>query len=231
MAQKIAAITGAYKGLGAALAQTLAMRGYGLVLGGRDQEALSRFVKEIQTKTDAIGVVMDVRKKADCARLIATAVERFGRLDLLVNNAGVWKPAPIEEVAEEDVRSMFETNAMGPIYCAQAAVRVMKKQGSGHILNIGSTAAVDYKTSHIAYGASKAGLIGFTGCLRTELQGTGIRVSVVSPGGMRTDLFRAKPRPDWLQFMDPQYVAEKIVEHIENPTDEWHVIIRRPRST
>lgn len=228
MSQKVAVITGAYKGLGAALVRALAVRDYKLVLGGRDQKALARFVKEIQTKTDAIGVVIDVQKKKDCERIVEKAVRHFGRLDLLINNAGVWKPAPIEEVTEEDVRNMFETNVMGPIYCAQAAVAAMRKQGSGHILNIGSTAAVDYKTSHIAYGASKAGLIGFTGCLRTELQGTGIRVSVVSPGGMKTDLFRAGPRPDWLKFMEPEYVAEKILEHIENPTDEWHVIIRRP---
>ncbi|OGZ98226.1 MAG: hypothetical protein A3C07_01745 [Candidatus Sungbacteria bacterium RIFCSPHIGHO2_02_FULL_47_11] len=224
---KVAAITGAYKGLGAALSRVFAAKGYKLIIGGRDKDALGKYADELRVNTEVATALVDVRNKNDCERFVNAAVEKFGRLDLLINNAGIWKLGSIEEATEEDIRNMFGTNVFGPIYCSQAAVRIMKKQGSGHILNIGSTAAVDYKTSHIAYGASKAALIGFTGCLRTELQGTGIRVSVVSPGGMKTDLFRSKPERMQKNFMDPNFVAERILEHVENPSDEWHTILRR----
>lgn len=224
---KVAAITGAYRGLGAALSKALAKKGYALVLGGRDKAALEKFAAEVGGPTDVAAVTMDVRNKDDCGRFVNAAVEKFGRLDLLVNNAGIWRMATIEETAEQDVRDIFETNVFGPIFCSQAAVKVMKRQGAGHVLNIGSTAAVDYKTSHTAYAASKAALVHFTGTLREELKGTGIRVSVVSPGGMKTDLFRTRPEKMREDFMDPAMVAEKIVQHIENPSEEWHIILRR----
>ncbi len=229
MVTKVVAITGAYSGLGAALSKTLAERGYKLVLGGRNKTELEEFVSEIKKLTDAIAVVIDVRNKKDCEHFINIAVERFGRLDLLINNAGIWKMANIDEVTEQDIKDMFEINVFGPIYCSQAATRIMKKQKAGHILSIGSTAAVDYKTSHIAYGSSKSALVGFTGCLKTELEGTGIRVSVFSPGGMKTKLFRSKPERMKEDFMDPTFVADKILQHVENPTDEWHVILRRTK--
>ncbi len=227
--KKVVAITGVYSGLGAALSKTLAKRGYKLVLGGRNKTKLEKFAKEIGRTTTVEIVVMDVKNKKDCERLINTAVKKFGRIDILINNAGIWKMANIDEVTEQDINEMFEVNVFGPIYCSQAAIKIMRKQKSGQILNIGSTAAVDYKTSHIAYGSSKSALIGFTGCLKTELEGTGIRVSVFSPGGMKTKLFRSKPERMKESFMDPAFVAEKILEHIENPTDEWHIILRRPK--
>ena len=225
---KVAAITGAYKGLGASLSMALAGKGYKLALVGRDRKELERFAAGIKN-TDVLPVVADVRKKKDCERIVNAAVRRFGRLDLLVNNAGVWKSAKIDDAKEEDIREMFEVNVFGPIYCSQAAVRVMRRQGSGHILNIGSTSAVDNKSSHVAYGSSKAALIGFTGCLGKELEGTGIRVSVFSPGGMKTHLFRSRPERMGDDFMDPDFVAKRIIRHIENPGNKWHVVLRIPQ--
>lgn len=229
MATKVVAITGAYSGLGAALSRTLAKRGYKLVLGGRNKTELERFANEIKKITAVETVAIDVRSKKDCEQFINKTVEKFGRVDILINNAGIWKQANIDEVTEQDIKEMFETNVFGPIYCSQAAIKIMRKQKSGQILNIGSTAAVDYKSSHIAYGSSKSALIGFTGCLKTELEGTGIRVSVFSPGGMKTKLFRSKPERMKEDFMDPAFVAEKILHYIENPTDEWHIILRRSK--
>src|SRR3989338_7158608 len=224
---KVAAITGAYKGLGAALSRVFAAKGYKLIIGGRDKDALGKYADELRVNTEVATALVDVRNKNDCERFVNAAVEKFGRLDLLINNAGIWKLGSIEEEKEEDIRNMFGTNVFGPIYTSQAAVKIMKKQGSGHILNIGSTAAVEYKTSHVAYGASKAAIIGFTGCLRTELQDTGIRVSVFSPGGMKTGLFRQHPKRMESGFMEPDFVAGKIMEHIRSPDDEWHVILKK----
>lgn len=229
METKVAAITGAYSGLGASLSRLLAKKGYKLVLGGRNKDKLEKFTDEIKKITDATSVIMDVRKKNDCKRFIKNALDSFGRLDLLINNAGVWKFAKIEDATEKDIKEVFETNVFGPMFCSQAAVEIMKKQKAGHILNIGSTAAVDFKSSFIAYGSSKAALVSFTGCLRAEFEGTGIRVSAFSPGGTKTNLFRSEPEKDIHDYMEPDFVAEKILEHIENPTDEWHIILRRPK--
>jgi short-subunit dehydrogenase len=226
---KVAAITGAYGGLGAALSELLAKKVYILVLGGLNEKKLREFTDKIQKITTVEPVVMDVRKKESCNAFIAQAVKRFGKLDLLINNAGRWTRAAIEEVTEKEIRDIFETNIFGPIYLAQAAVKIMKQQRFGHILNVGSTSALDYKTAHIAYGSSKAALIGFTGCLRTELQGTGIRVTCFNPGGMKTNLFRDQPLPNLEEFMDPKFVAEKIVEHLESNSDEWNVVLRRAK--
>ncbi|HLD06160.1 MAG TPA: SDR family oxidoreductase [Candidatus Nanoarchaeia archaeon] len=224
--RKVAAITGAYSGLGASLSRALLREGYRLVLGGKDAAQQKAFLRSVK-RDGVIALVMDVRIKSDCEKFISAAKRSFGRLDLLVNNAGTWRMAPIGQVTEQDIRDIFETNVFGPIYTSQAAVKIMKKQGSGHILNIGSTAAVEYKTSHVAYGASKAAIIGFTGCLRTELQDTGIRVSVFSPGGMKTGLFRQHPKRMESGFMEPDFVAGKIMEHIRSPDDEWHVILKK----
>lgn len=226
---KVAAITGAYSGLGAALAELLAKKGYALVLGGRNEKKLNGFIDKMQKMTEVEPVVMDVRKKEDCHKFIEQAVKRFGKLDLLINNAGVWTRAAIEEVTEEEITDIFATNIFGPIYLSQAAVKIMKQQGSGQILNIGSTSAIDYKTAHIAYGSSKAALIGFTGCLRTELQGAGIRVTCFNPGGIKSNLFRDHPLPNLEEFMEPKFVAEKILKHIESNSDEWNVVLRRSK--
>ena len=228
--KKVAAITGVYSGLGAALSELLAKKGYALVLGGRDKEKLNAFAEKMKNFTEVEAVVMDVQKKENCYRLIEQGVKRFGRLDLLINNAGVLhKLTPLEGIAEEELLDTYRTNVFGPIFCAQAAVTVMKKQGSGHIINIGSTSALDYKTSHIAYGSSKSALVGFSGSLRTELQGTGINVTCFNPGGMKTELFRRQPGRKMEEFMDPQFVAQKIVEHLESNSEEWLITLRRPK--
>ncbi len=229
--KKIAAITGAYGGLGVELAKILAKNGYSLVLGGRNKIELTKFVDSLKSQTEVIGITMDVSNRSDCETFIDSAVNSFGKLDLLVNNAGIWKKSNLEQITELDLRQMFETNTFGPIYLMQLAVKVMKKQRSGHILNLGSTAAIDYVTGNVAYVASKAALIAFTGSMRNELRDTGITATVFSPGGFKTTIFKSNPEMYKTDFyknaMEPKYVAEKVMAHIQNPTGEWHVVLRR----
>ena len=225
---KIAAITGGCKGLGAALAQALAKRHHKLVLGSRNKEELEAFVEKIKPITEVIPVIMDVRNKKDCEKFVNAAVKAFGRLDLLINNAGVMlKRTDIGDVTEEELRDTFETNVFGPVYCAKAAIKIMKKQNRGHILNIGSTSAVNYKSRHLVYSASKSAIVSITGSMREDLKNTNIRVSCFSPGGMKTSLFRKQVDSNTESYMDPHFVAEKIMKHVENPSDDWHVILRR----
>jgi len=224
---KVVAITGAYSGLGAALSEALAKKGCKLVLGGREKEKLGIFAEKIPT---AVPVLVDVRKMEDCEHFISESVKKFGRLDIMINNAGILSRfSNIEEVTEEELLDAFRTNLFGTIFCTQAAVRRMKNQGGGTIVNIGSTSAVDYKSSHIAYGTSKCAVVGLTGMLNKELNGTGIRAFCFSPGGMKTHLFRNQPERNTGGYMEPSVVSEKIIECLENPPEDWHIVLRRPK--
>ncbi len=191
---KVAAITGASRGIGAAVAELLAKDGYALILGSRNKEALEEFASKLKKDNpDFIleTAVIDVRKKEDCSNFIAVAERKFGRLDLLINNAGmIGKRQFMENIDEEELQETFETNVYGVFFCTQAGVKIMKKQGSGHILSIGSTSALDGKSSNLAYGSSKSALVGFTDTLCNELSGTGIRVSIFHPGVTRTNIFQ-----------------------------------------
>ncbi len=227
MTEKVVAITGAYKGLGAELSELLAKKGYKLIIGGRDKKGLKSFSEKIGKLTPVEPIVVDVRNKKQCEEFVQAAVKKFGRLDILINNAGfLGKKIDFENIEENELRETFETNFFGAFFCSQEAVRLMKKQNSGLILNIGSTASVDYTTNNIGYAASKSALIGLTTCLRNDLSETEIQVKVFHPGGMKTDLFRKhQPERKTKDFMDTKYVAEKIFEFME--TDEWSSALRR----
>jgi meso-butanediol dehydrogenase/(S,S)-butanediol dehydrogenase/diacetyl reductase len=226
---KVAIVTGASKGIGAAISTALAKEGYSLILSDIDKVKLKEFTKETKKLTKCFSIVCDIRKKKNCQKTIDFALKKFGRIDLLVNNAGIWDSSTIGNLDENTLSNVFQTNVFGTMFMSQVAVKVMKEQKSGHILNIGSTAGVDYKTSLIIYGTSKHAVVGFTGCLREELKDSGIRVSICSPGGTKTDIYNKFPEYDTSKFMETSYVAEKILEHIKNPESEWHCVIRRPQ--
>ncbi len=232
--QKVAAITGAYGGLGAELSKLLARKGYALVLGGRNAGKLQELIDSLGSTCKAIAVVIDVTNPKDCEKFVNTAVSKFGRLDLLINNAGTWKKTIFEELTPMEIQDMFVTNAFGPMYCSQVAVKIMKKQNSGHILNIGSTAGVDYMTGNVAYGSAKAALIAFTACLGKQLNGTGIKVTAFSPGAFKTEIFKHNPEIYETDFyknaMLPEFVAKKVMKHIENPK-KWHVVLQNKRNS
>lgn len=227
---KVVAITGAYSGLGAALAQGLAKKEYSLILGGRNKQSLNKFTEKIKKITTAEAVFMDVKKKSDCQKLIQTAVTTFGRLDILINNAGfLGKKTATENIAEEELKETFETNVYGPFFCTQEALKIMKQQNAGHILNIGSTSAIDNSSSNLAYGSSKSALIGMTATLRNELSNSKIKVTCFNPAGIKTNIFKKyQPERNISDFMNPSFVALKIIEHIESNSKEWNLILREP---
>jgi len=225
MESKVVAITGAYSGLGAALARQFAENGCRLVLAGRDAEKLDAFGASLPAET--ISVVADVRNREDCENIVKAAIDNFGRLDLVINNAGVWWIGRIDDITVEDVSAMFGTNTFGPLWCTKAALAVMQNQGSGTIVNVCSTAAIDFKSSHLLYGASKHALLGLTGVLAEELKDSPVRIIAFCPGGMKTDLFRKNPERMRDDFMDPEYVASRLIEFIDSGSKEWLFILRR----
>jgi NAD(P)-dependent dehydrogenase (short-subunit alcohol dehydrogenase family) len=215
---KVALITGASRGLGRALALEFAKQGASLVLNSREYSARDLQETEAQVRAlnvPVLSVVADVSKRADVERLAGEALARFGRVDILVNNASALGPTPMPYLADtpiEDFETVLQTNLNGPFMLTRALVGQMLVRGSGSIINVSSDAgAVGYPTWG-AYGISKAGLDHLTRVWAAELQGTGVRVNSVDPGDMDTAMKRAsEPDGDASQWAKPETVTAVFV--------------------
>jgi NADP-dependent 3-hydroxy acid dehydrogenase YdfG len=242
---KVAAVTGAYKGLGAEITKKLLAEGWSVAIGGRNPDSLRSFAKGLEKQFGGPGRVrafaFDVRNRNECSGFVKAAVDEFKRLDLLVNNAGVLYSDSEVEANPANGREMEETNVKGPLYCAVPAMTVMERQGGGHILTIASVAAVDPKPGLLAYSETKARVLGLMGALREKAKAKGVVVSVFSPGGMKTQLFRHLEKeigpswaPKYAEYMDPAFAAQKVMDHVHrleaDPRAEWHEILRRPNA-
>lgn len=185
---KVALITGASSGIGAALALGISREGGTVVLAARRKEKLESLAAQIAGEGHtALTLPTDVTRSADAERLVRTAIERFGRLDILVNNAGRGHFASVEDTTDEMIRSMFELNVFPLWYTTRPALVQMKKQGSGHVINVASMAGKLGYPYNSAYVAAKHACVGFTHALRMELVETGIHATVVCPAGVLTD--------------------------------------------
>lgn len=223
--EKIAVITGGSKGLGKGLAQELLRRGHKAVICARNKEEIEATAKDI----GAMPFVADVANEADIERLAAFAVSTFGRIDIWINNAGVWLPhSPIEDLDIGRVRAIFEVNVFGAMNGSKTALIQMRKQGSGMIVNIVSTSGLVGRPTSSGYAASKWAERGFTDSLREECKGSGIRVIGVFPGGMQTALFDEQRPADIGNYMSYESVAKTIVENLEQAAPQEEQIIRRP---
>jgi 3-oxoacyl-[acyl-carrier protein] reductase len=183
---KVAVVTGSSAGIGLAIARRLAADGAAVVVNSRSAERASEVAASFASDLVA-GVGADVRDPASATELMAQAVERFGGLDVLVNNAGVPSAAPSEELSLEDWHAVLETNLTGPFLCAQAAARHMLARGDGVIVNLSSLWGHLGMPGRAAYCASKHGLIGLTKVLASEWAPRGVRTLSVDPGYTETD--------------------------------------------
>ncbi len=222
---KVIVLTGASKGLGREMALLMAKAGAKLVLSSRAHEHL----KLVAQETGGFALLADVSNEHDVMRLAETAVEHFGRIDVWINNAGIWIPhAEIEVLDTAKVLQMMQVNVMGTIYGSKAAYIQMKRQGgSGTIVNILSTSALAGRPFSAGYCASKWAVRGFTESLQAEAKGTGIDVVAVYPGGMQTHFFDEQKPADYDTYMNPAEVAGKIVQHLEAKELGLELILRR----
>jgi 3-oxoacyl-[acyl-carrier protein] reductase len=191
---RVAIVTGGSRGIGAASAALLAEGGAAVVVSGRDADRLDRAVKELTASGNTVvGVVADVASREDAERLVDTARQRFGRLDVLINNAGITRDTLLVRMKDEDWDRVLEVNLRGAFLMTRAATKLMMRQKSGRIINIASTAGVMGNAGQTNYSAAKAGLIGFTKAAARELAHWSIQVNAVAPGLIDTDMTAAVP--------------------------------------
>ncbi len=194
-----AVITGGSKGIGLAIAEAFAAAGYNVVIAGRDEAALADAGKRLSSSSAGVMASRtDVRDAAAVQRMIDEAAERFGGIDVLVNNAGVGRFAPVDEMSLDDWHTVIDTNLNAVFYCTKAALPHLRKSDSAYVVNISSLAGKNWFAGGAAYCASKAGVNAFSESLMQDVRQHDIRVSYVMPGSVSTDFNSKGSKPaDW----------------------------------
>jgi 3-oxoacyl-[acyl-carrier protein] reductase len=192
LAGKVAVVTGGTRGIGLAIARLLADDGASVVVSGRDPGRLESAAKELETSgASVLAVAADAGKREDADRFVDAAKERFGRVDVLVNNAGITRDQLLVRMKDDDWDQVLDTNLRGVFLMTRAAGKVMMRQKSGRIINISSTAGAMGNPGQVNYSAAKAGVIGLTKASARELAHWNILVNAVAPGLIETDMTAA----------------------------------------
>ena len=189
---KVAIITGGGTGIGRGIADTLVSEGCTVVISGRRAEVLEKAKTELEAGGGTVMAVQsDVTKEDDVISLFEQTVTRFGRLDILVNNAGIGIRGPIEETSLEDWQRIVSINLTGPFLCTREAFKIMKPQGSGRIINIGSISAMVPRPNAVGYTSTKHGMTGLTKQTALEGRDFGISCGQLNPGNTESELMTA----------------------------------------
>jgi NAD(P)-dependent dehydrogenase (short-subunit alcohol dehydrogenase family) len=233
-------ITGASSGLGEALSKAVLTAGDTVVATFRKQEQAEAFTKE--AKENGLGLVLDVTHTEDINAALQKARSKFGRIDVLVNNAGYGTVGAIEEFSMDEIRAQMETNFFGAVAVTKQALPILREQGGGHIVQVSSQSGFRASAGFGIYNASKFALEGFSEALAQEVQPFGIKVVIVEPGPFRTqflgssvktpeesiDAYSHTPVAQMYQYMermngkqegDPEKAARAIVDYIHNNRD------------
>jgi NAD(P)-dependent dehydrogenase (short-subunit alcohol dehydrogenase family) len=193
---KVALVTGASRGIGKAIAIALAKEGADVVIAARDAKTLDNLAKtisELGVKVEAVPT--DVTKEEQIENLFAKTMQRFGRLDVLVNNAGVFGGSPIETMTTAAWDQVIATDLRAPFICTREAFKIMKKQGGGRIINVSSISAYRVRPNNAPYSAAKSGLIGLTETTALEGRSLGINCSCIYPGEVEHEPNPNAPMP------------------------------------
>jgi short-subunit dehydrogenase len=224
----VVAITGASAGIGRATALRLARDGAALVICARRADRLDAVAGEIRAAGgDALPIVGDVKRVDDMQRLASSAVDRFGHLDVMICNAGFGIAGAIDEISPEQMRELVDVNYMGTFYAARAALPIFRRQGRGHVIIVSSIVGKRGVPYMGAYAATKFAQTGMAECLRAEVAGTPIHVSVVYPVSTETEFFEVMSRETGTAVtraggprQDAHAVAEAIARAIARPVPE-----------
>jgi len=225
---RVVAITGASAGIGRATAVQLGRRGDAVVLCARRQDRLEAVADEVRAAGgQALAAVADVTRLEDMNRIVALAVERFGRFDVMICNAGYGVAGAIDDVPPEKMRHLMDVNYMGTYYAARAALPVFRRQRSGHIVIVSSIVGRRGVPYMSAYSATKFAQVGMAECLRSEVAGSPIHVTVVYPVSTDTEFFDVMTRETGTTVtrahgprQDVTVVANAIARAIDRPVPE-----------
>ena len=206
---KVAIITGASRGIGTAISKMIAEMGCNIVIVGRDQERLGKLENQFSRYGVKIKTLsVDLSDESAPEKIIQQTIAEFGRLDILINNAGIAYSKSIEETDINMWDTLMNINARAPFFLCKAALPYLKKSDQGTIINISSVIGRLGYINQAAYGASKHALMGFSKVLSLEVQKHNIRVHVIAPGGVATDLVkRMRPDIDEALLMQPEEIA------------------------
>jgi len=235
---KVVVITGASSGIGEATAILLAERGAKVVLGARGSDRLKALADRIAASRGEVAYIQtDVKRREDLSKLVGLAIERYGKLDVLINNAGVAPISLLDELRVEDWEEMIDINLKGVLYGIAAALPIFRRQGFGHFVNVISTAGIQINPTMAVYAATKNAVRTITEGLRQEA-GEKLRVTGISPGFVQTHLADSMTNPEVksqiVGQMDkmaipPVAIARAIAFAIEQPADtDVNEIVIRP---
>lgn len=207
---RVALVTGSSRGIGKSIAMRLAQEGVRVVLTASSEERLENTAKEISDSGGTVSsVVCDLSDREDVSRLASAAVDVYGGLDILINNAGIGLSKPFDETTDEEWDRCLATNAMAPFILCRECFPALVQSDRATIINVGSVVGIKGYEQQAAYCASKHALVGFTKVLAQEVQPHGIRVHCINPGGVDTDLISSmRPDLDRSGLMRPEEIAE-----------------------
>jgi NADP-dependent 3-hydroxy acid dehydrogenase YdfG len=232
---KIAIVTGASSGIGEATARKLAENGVKVVVVARRKDRLNALVKEIENnKGTALAIEADITDKSACQDVVKQVLSEWGKLDILINNAGVMLLGPTDQAPLAEWEQMIQVNLLGLLYMTYAAMPSMRSQKSGHLVNISSVAGRTVRAGSAVYNATKWGVNAFTEALRQELveAKTGIRTTLIEPGAVETELI-SHNRPEVQSMIQARFkgmskrldaddIANGILYAVSQP---WHVSV------
>ncbi len=230
LGNQVVAVTGASSGIGEATVLACARAGAAVALAARRAERIEELASQIESQGGrAIAVPTDVSDEEQAHAFVMRAHEELGRLDVLVNNAGVMLLGPIENAPTEEWRRMIEVNVFGVLYCTHAALPLMHAQGSGHIVNVSSVAGRVARAGSGVYNLTKHGVGAFSESLRQECVALGVRVTVIEPGAVATEL-AGHNRPEVLEQMAKRFAGVTPLS-AEDIADAVIYAISRPQNT
>ena len=222
---KVIVITGGSKGFGKALARAFAIESARVVIGSHEEGELAKTAEELNVDYFTV----DVTKPASVEALAAYVNQKYGGVDIWINNAGIQiAPSLVEDVDVKRLRNLYDINFFGYFYGCQTALRYMKKQDSGVIININSTAGLDGKPYISAYSSSKFAVKGLTESIRKELADSPVKIYSVHPGGMQTEIYKEKYPDDFDDYMSVEYAVEKVINNMKSAEPEQDLVIKRP---
>jgi NAD(P)-dependent dehydrogenase (short-subunit alcohol dehydrogenase family) len=219
---KAAMVTGGTRGIGRAIVERLLEEGVRVAFCGTKKETVDAAAAEFSsTDGEAFGVVADVSKFDQVRRLVAAAKERFGGLDILINNAGAGVFRPVADLTPEDFDRMIALNLSGVYYCCHEVLPIYKQRGGGDIINIGSLAGKNPFAGGAGYNASKFGLVGFSEAMMLDHRAEGVRVSSIMPGSVATDFggsaSKGEQSKDEAWKIAPEDIADVVVSLLRMP--------------